>query len=152
LIAVIDDIDQYKKIEEESHHANHLKELILDLAGDGIIGLDTQANHIFVNPAAAEMLGFTPDELLNRNSHTTWHHSREDGSELPESECPIIGALKDGIMYRGEKETVWQKNGESLQVDYISTPIKEGDNVIGAVVVFHRNRASLTDKHDTAAR
>lgn len=150
LIAVIDDIDQFKKIEEESHQANHLKELILDLAGDGIIGLDTQGNHIFVNPAAAETLGFAPDELLNKSSHDTWHHSRADGSEFPESECPITRVLKDGIIYRGVKETIWRKNGKPMQVDYISTPIKEGENIIGAVVVFHRNRLTLADKPDRA--
>jgi two-component system sensor histidine kinase TtrS len=151
LIAVIDDIDQYKKIEEESFHANHLKELILDLAGDGIIGVDTQSNHIFVNPAAAEMLGYTPDELLTKNSHATWHHSREDGSELPLADCPITRVLKDGIVYRGIRETIWRKDGDSLRTDYISTPIKEGNNIIGAVVVFHRNKITTADKHDMAA-
>jgi two-component system sensor histidine kinase TtrS len=150
LIAVIDDIDQYKKFEEESHHANHLKEVILDLAGDGIIGLDTQGNHIFVNPAAAEMLGFTSDELLNKNIHTTWLHGREDDTELPQSEYSLTVALKDGAIHRGEKETVWRKNGKALQVDYISTPIKEGNKILGAVVVFHRYRVSLADKNDTA--
>jgi two-component system sensor histidine kinase TtrS len=148
LIAVIDDIDQYKKIEEESRHANHLKELILDLAGDGIIGVDIQGNHIFVNPAAAEMLGYTPEELLNKNSHATWHHSRADGSEFPVAESPITRVLKDGIIYRGSKDTIWRNNGQSLQMDYISTPIKEDNNIIGAVVVFHRNKIITADKHD----
>lgn len=146
LIAVIDDIDQYKKIEEESLHAKQLKELILDIAGDGIIGIDSQANHIFVNPAAADMLGFTIDELLDKNSHATWHHSREDGSEFPESECPITKVLEHGNMHRGEQETIWRKNGKPLRVNYISTPIKEENTVIGAVIVFHRDTLSNPDK------
>ncbi|MEW8050127.1 MAG: PhnD/SsuA/transferrin family substrate-binding protein [Candidatus Thiodiazotropha sp.] len=151
LIAVIDDIDQYKKIEEESLHAKQLKELILDIAGDGIIGIDSQANHIFVNPAAADMLGFTIDELLGKNSHVTWHHSRRDGSEYPESECPITKVLEHGDIHRGEQETIWRKNGNPLRVDYVSTPIKEEDKVIGAVVVFHRNSLSNPDNTVMAA-
>jgi two-component system sensor histidine kinase TtrS len=151
LIAVIDDIDQYKKIEEESLHAKHLKELILDLAGDGIIGIDKQANHIFVNPAAADMLGYTIDELINKNSHAIWHHSREDGSDYPESDCPITKVLTNGTIYRGEQEVIWRKNGKPLRVDYISTPIRERDNIIGAVVVFHRKTISIPDKSAMAA-
>jgi two-component system sensor histidine kinase TtrS len=150
LIAVIDDIDQYKKIEEESQHAKHLKELILDLAGDGIIGIDKQANHIFVNPAAADMLGFTIDELLNKNSHDIWHHSHEDGSVFPESDCPITKVLENGSNYHGEQETIWRKSGKPLRVDYISTPIREGDEVIGAVVVFHRDTISISDNSTMA--
>jgi two-component system sensor histidine kinase TtrS len=151
LIAVIDDIDQYKKIEEESQHAKHLKELILDIAGDGIIGIDNQANHIFVNPAAADMLGFSIDELINKNSHDIWHHSREDGSDYPESECPITRVLENGSDYRGEQETIWRKNGKPLKVDFVSTPIRERGKIIGAVVVFHRNTISIPEKPSTAA-
>jgi two-component system sensor histidine kinase TtrS len=149
LIAVIDDIDQYKKLEEESLREKQQKELILDLAGDGIIGIDSNANHIFVNPAAADMLGYSIDELLDKNSHATWHHSNEDGKELPEAECPIISVLRHGKIHRGEQETIWRKNGKPLQVDYISTPIKEGNKILGAVVVFHRN--SITDAGKPAA-
>jgi hypothetical protein len=54
--------------------------------------------------------------------------------------------LKNGKIYRGEQEVIWRKNGRPLQVDYISTPIKEGNEIIGAVVVFHRNTISLPDK------
>ncbi|MES9969354.1 MAG: PhnD/SsuA/transferrin family substrate-binding protein [Candidatus Thiodiazotropha sp.] len=146
LIAVIDDIDRYKKIEEESLHIRQQKELILDIADDAIIGIDSQANHSFINPAAAKMLGYSIDELLNKNSHATWHHSREDGSEYPESECPITRALKHGRKHRGEDETIWRKNGKPIQVDYVSTPIKDGEKIIGAVVVLHPKAISIPDK------
>ncbi|WP_316366340.1 PhnD/SsuA/transferrin family substrate-binding protein [Candidatus Thiodiazotropha sp. CDECU1] len=146
LIAVIDDIDHYKTIEEESLHIRQQKELILDIADDGIIGIDSHANHTFVNPAAADMLGYTIDELLDRNSHTVWHHSREDGSDYPISECPITRVLQHGKKHRGEHETIWRKDGKSIQVDYVSTPIKDGERIIGAVVIFHRNTISIPDK------
>ncbi|MES9992076.1 MAG: PhnD/SsuA/transferrin family substrate-binding protein [Candidatus Thiodiazotropha sp.] len=146
LVAVIDDIDQYKKIEMESLRTKQEKELILDSAGDGILGIDNEANHIFVNPAAANMLGYTIDELLEKNCHTIWHHSKGDGSSYPLSECPITSVLKHGLTHRAEQETIWHKNGKPLQVDYISTPIKEGEHVVGAVVVFHRNTSPGLDK------
>ncbi|MEW8549403.1 MAG: hypothetical protein AB2533_03005 [Candidatus Thiodiazotropha endolucinida] len=49
-------------------------------------------------------------------------------------------------MHRGEQETIWRKNGKPLRVNYISTPIKEENTVIGAVIVFHRDTLSNPDK------
>ena len=146
LVAVIDDIDKYKKLEEQGRLAQQQKELILDIAGDGIVGLDNQARHIFVNPAAADLLGYTIEEMLNKNSHALWHHSHADGSAYPEDDCPITDVLKHGNIHRGECETVWRKNGTPLEVEYISTPIMEGDVVTGAVVVLH----PLTGDHGNA--
>lgn len=39
-------------------------ELILNSAGEGILGLDLNGNHTFVNPAASRMLGYEVEELI----------------------------------------------------------------------------------------
>jgi len=49
-------------------------ELILNSAGEGILGLDLNGNHTFVNPSAAQMLGYEVEELIGKQSHTIWHH------------------------------------------------------------------------------
>ncbi|MES9929277.1 MAG: PAS domain S-box protein [Candidatus Thiodiazotropha sp. 6PDIVS] len=137
LVAVIDDIDKYKKLEEENHRTQQQKELILDIAGDGIIGLDDQARHTFVNPAAANLLGYSIEEMIGKESHLLWHHSYEDGSPLPTAQCPITEVLKTGEIQRGDKEIVWNKSGDPVEVEYISTPIKESDKITGAVIILH---------------
>ncbi|MET0066595.1 MAG: PhnD/SsuA/transferrin family substrate-binding protein [Candidatus Thiodiazotropha sp.] len=136
-IAVIDDIDSYKRLEEQNRLTQRQKELILNIAGDGIIGLDAAGRHMFVNPAAAEMLGYTIDEMLGRDSHELWHYEREDGEKYPVTDCPITDVLKDGQIRRGDREVIWHKNGSPIEVEYISTPIMEGQKVAGAVVVLH---------------
>lgn len=137
LVAVIDDIDQYKKLEEQSRLAQQQKELILNIAGDGIIGLDNESRHTFVNPAAADLLGYTIEEMIGKECHALWHHSHEDGSPSAAEACPIMEVLKNGETRRGEREIIWHKSGDPLEVEYISTPIKEGDRITGAVVVLH---------------
>lgn len=111
-------------------------ELILDSAGEGIFGLDTDGNHTFVNPAAAKMLGYTVEELVGRHSHSTWHHTRPDGSPYPKEECPIYAAYRDGTVHRGTDEFFWRKDGTGFPVEYKSTPILEDGKITGAVVVF----------------
>ncbi len=110
-------------------------ELILDSAGEGIFGLDVKGNHTFINPAAADMLGYTVEELIGRHSHSTWHHTKPDGSPYPSEECPIYRSINTGIEQRGN-ELFIRKDGSRMDVAFTATPIFEGDRVVGAVVTF----------------
>src|ERR1700742_4723070 len=55
-------------------------QLILRAAGEGIYGVNAEGKTTFVNPAAERMLGWTAEELVGRDMHTTVHHSHPDGS------------------------------------------------------------------------
>ncbi len=115
---------------------SHRNELILGSAGEGIFGIDKEGRHIFVNPAAAEMLGYTVDELIGRPSHSTWHHSRPDGTPYPETECPIHAGYRAGSKRRGDNEVFWRKDSSNFPARYISTPFYRDEKLAGAVVVF----------------
>jgi len=131
--------DLERKVEKrtaELKHLGHQQELILSTAGEGIFGLDVHGNHTFVNPAAAQMLGYTVDELIGRHSHTTWHYKKVDGSPYSAKECPIYATCKDGKVHHINEEVFWRKDGTSFPVEYTSTPITEDEKIIGAVVTF----------------
>ncbi len=139
LVAVINDIDALKQLEAQMREQEREKELILNIAGDGILGLDKEGLHTFVNPAAARLLGYSPEELIGTHSHQTWHHSKADGSPYPEADCPITGVLQEGRVHRSQAETFWDKNGQAVRVNYISTPIIVDGDITGAVLVFHEH-------------
>ena len=112
-------------------------ELILKSAGEGIYGLDQNGNTTFVNPAAAQMLGWQPDDLLGKPQHAIIHHTRADGTPYTKEKCPIYAAFKDGLIHTVDDEIFWRKDGTSLPVEYTSTPIRDDDNnLVGAVVTF----------------
>jgi PAS domain S-box-containing protein len=111
-------------------------ELILKSAGEGILGLDLEGKHTFVNPVAARMLGYEIEELIDQPSHAIWHHSKPDGTSYPVEECPVYAAYRDGAIYHRDDEVFWRKDSTSFPVEYSSTPIQEGDKLIGAVVTF----------------
>jgi len=114
-----------------------LMKLILKAAGEGIFGLDLNGKHTFVNPAAAQMLGFDVEDLLGKPSHALWHHTKSNGSPYPPEDCPIYGAYKDGRIHHGEDELFWRKDGSSFSAQYRSTPMRtEQGQLIGAVVTF----------------
>ncbi len=122
---------------------------ILTAAGEGIFGLDLNGRHTFVNPAAATLLGYTPQELIGQPSHSLWHHTKADGGPYPKEECPIYGAYKDGLVHQGDDEMFWRKDGTSFPAQYTSTPIRDDQgHVVGAVVTFQ----DITEKKSMAAR
>ena len=110
---------------------------ILDSAGEGIYGLDTEGNTTFVNPAAAEILGWTVEELIGKPQHAIIHHTHANGDPYPREECPIYAAFTDGEVHRKDDEVFWRQDGTSVPVEYVSTPIRDEDGELaGAVVSF----------------
>ncbi len=125
-----------EQAEEQLMQATRQKELILNSVGEGIYGLDLEGNATFANPAAEKMLGYTEEELLGKPQHALIHHSKQDGSPYPREECHIFAAIMDGRVHREADEVFWRKDGTSFPVEYVSTPILENENLVGAVVTF----------------
>jgi PAS domain S-box-containing protein len=130
------DIARREEVEREFVRVCRQNQLILDAVGEGIFGLDSQGNHTFVNPHAAEMLGYEPEELIGQPSHSLWHHSYQDGAHFPDVECPIYQTLRDGKIHHLGDDFFWRKDGSGFPVEYTSTPILEDGRLVGAVVSF----------------
>lgn len=131
------DITARRESEAALQSVRDLNESILLSAGEGIYGLDADGCTTFANPAALRMLGWSEDELLAKPQHDIIHHSHADGSPYAKEVCPIYAALRDGVIHREADEVFWRKDGTSLSVEYVSTPILGEDHeVLGAVVSF----------------
>ncbi|MBU4354025.1 MAG: PAS domain S-box protein, partial [Proteobacteria bacterium] len=135
-VAIFDVITERKRADEALKRLNYQHQLILSSAAEGILGLDLEGNHVFVNPAAAKMLGYEAEELIGSTSHATWHHTRLNGSPCLEEGCPIYEALKKATLSFGFDEVFWRKDGTSFPVDYATAPMIEDGKVSGSVLTF----------------
>ncbi|MHA3770240.1 PAS domain S-box protein [Verrucomicrobiota bacterium sgz303538] len=127
-----------RRVAEESlRQLARQNEMILNTAGEGICGIDTEGRATFINQAAARMFGYEVQELLGQPIHLLVHHTHADGTHFPSEECPILRVLMDGKQCRCARDVFWRKNGTSLTVEYVSDPMYDGETVIGAVVVFN---------------
>jgi two-component system NtrC family sensor kinase len=134
------DITERKRAEAVLKQTEERQRLLLESTGEGIYGTDADGNCTFINPAAAEMLGYRPDELHGKNMHDLIHYRRPDGTPYPIEECPIYNASRTGQSRRVAHEAFWRKDGTSFPVEYAGYPLRaEGTPSRGAVVTFTDN-------------
>jgi len=135
-VVTFKDISNRKRSEEELERLRHQNEMILHSAGEGIIGMDLEGRHTFVNPAAAAMLGYGAEEMIGCQSHEIWHRCRKELVYDTEEDCPIHATCMQGDILHVNDEIFWRKDGTSFPVEYTSTPIKENGVCTGVVLVF----------------
>jgi PAS domain S-box-containing protein len=116
------DISEQVRAEEQLRALMRQSNSVLESVGDGIFGIDLDGNCTVVNPAAAQMLGFKPDEILGRNMHSLIHHTHADGAPYPVEESPIGNTIRDLDTVRVSDEVFWRKDGTSFPVEYIACP------------------------------
>lgn len=128
--------DMLENVVSEIQRLSHKNELILNSAGEGIYGLDLQGYITFCNPTAAMILGFEVSEMIGRPQEEVIPHLRSNRVRYSSQESPIYAALKDGTVQQVADEYFCRKNGTSFSTEYVSTPIREGANIVGVVVTF----------------
>ncbi len=109
---------------------------MLNAIDDGVYFLDPLGNTVFVNEAAARLLGHTAREMLGKPQHELIHHHYPDGTVFPREACPIYLSATEGIPQRVGGDVFWRKDGTPLHVDYTSIPIRERRQIVGVVVTF----------------
>jgi PAS domain S-box-containing protein len=122
-------------VKEKLRLAEYL-ELLIESTDQGIYGIDRRGRCTFVNPSAARMLGYHPDELPGESMHRLVHHTRSDGSPYPEEECPIYRAFEENRGTRVDSEVLWRRDETPIPVEYSSYPIVRDGVVEGAIVTF----------------
>src|SRR5256712_801549 len=123
--------------------------LILQAAGEGIFGVDTEAQITFINPAAATILGIDPRSVIGKRIGQVVNHLATDGTRLPDEDSPILAPLKDREAHQATDQIFGRMDGSYVPVDYVSTPMLERDQLTGVVVSFN----DITARHrpDAAA-
>lgn len=137
IVAIKEDLDrQVDERTAELRESEVRNRLILETAGEGIYGLDEKGIATFVNPAACEMLGYRPDQLIGRPMLDLVHHSHPDGSPYPKETSPIFASIGDGTSQTVSDEVMWRMDGTAIPVKYTTKPVPPENEIDRAVVSF----------------
>ncbi|GAB2874477.1 hypothetical protein GCM10027074_47880 [Streptomyces deserti] len=141
LMLVVRDLSGTVDTEAELARSQRQTEMILRAASEGVVGTDTDGRIVLVNPAAAQILGYRAGELGGRELHTLVLHSRADGSPFPYEESPLADTLRSGRKHRVRGQVLFAKSGEKVPVDLTTAPVRDGDQLVGAVMTFTDRRS-----------
>ncbi len=111
-------------------------QLILDSAGEGIVGLNSAGRITFVNPAAERLVGWSAEQLVGQSFHELIHHSKANQTPRSWGECPVRITLEDGTTQHGQNDVFWRQDGSEFPVEYVATPMCEANTIVGAVLTF----------------
>lgn len=112
-----------------------LLKVTLASIGDGVIATDIKGQVTFMNPVAEKMTGWQRAEARGRQLEEVFsiidEHTREP---IP---APTANVLATGQIKELTNHTVLRsKDGSEIPIDDSASPIKEGENVRGVVLVF----------------
>lgn len=136
---VVRDLTGVLDVEAELRRQQRQIELILRAASEGIIGIDSEARIVLVNPAGARILRHRASDLGGQDVHELIAHSAADGTPISADKVLLIDSLRTGTKHRSLDEVLWRSDGSSVTVDVTTAPVYEGDVIIGAVMTFEDN-------------
>jgi diguanylate cyclase (GGDEF)-like protein/PAS domain S-box-containing protein len=67
IIGILKDMTQRLRAEEELEQLRHFSDSTVQTMTEGLVLTDSDGRFTFVNPAAAQMLGYTPSEMVERD-------------------------------------------------------------------------------------
>jgi PAS domain S-box-containing protein len=126
-------------VKHEQQHVDQITRrsaLILDSAGEAIWCVDRAGCTTYVNPAATKVSGWSAEELLGKSQHDVLRHCNAEGVQFEASKCPICKAFREGKSHYAPGDVFWRKDQTTFPAEYHSTPISEGNEIVGAVLTF----------------
>jgi len=119
----------------ELERANTLIRTIAENATSCLLMLDERGVATYVNPAAVEQTGYSPEEFVRQPFHDLLHSPvYGDGHAI--DECAIKNARERLVPLKNHKDTFVRKDGSAFPVSCSLSPLQRDGRPAGAVLEF----------------
>jgi PAS domain S-box-containing protein len=135
-VQIANGISHRKRAEQEVSRQLDFMDAIIGSLREGTYAVNRAGQLTFMNPAAERMLGWTEGELLGKDMHETIHFQRSDGTPFSKEQCPLLGVIHSGEAVRVDEDHFTRKDGMTVPVSCVSSPLLADGAVKGAVVAF----------------
>jgi PAS domain S-box-containing protein len=134
--AILRDISERIEAQASLAQLTRQNELILNSMGEGLCGLDLDGHITFINPAAADLLGYAVADLIGQSVELILGSKPQHLDAVPQSPYPFVDSLRSGATHRFISDEFRRQDGSVFPVEYVSTPIREQTRIVGAVITF----------------
>ncbi len=133
----------------ERQRDEQFKSAVLRAIGDGVYSMDMDGKITYINESAMAMTGYEPDEVVGKDAHDLFHFQHMDHTEFLQDDCELNRARQSGEPHAGDDAPFTRKDGSMFVASYSIAPLKAGDSMYGAVIVF-RELDSDSDAQPTS--
>ncbi|MBF0422896.1 MAG: PAS domain S-box protein [Magnetococcales bacterium] len=153
-IAIRTDISAQKLLEEQLRSSRKFLESLTESMGEGVYALDAEGRCTFLNREAEQLLGWSREELVQRNFHDSAHYQRVGGEPVAAEQCPILQKMREGGTFRSEDEILVHRSGRMFPTYIVSVPLKDEGRIVGSVAVFQdiSERKAVEERLKSAMR
>jgi two-component system, cell cycle sensor histidine kinase and response regulator CckA len=149
-IAMIRDITEQKRFEEELAAEKKSLAVTLSSIGEGVITTDVNGRIVVCNAASETLTGWPTKEAVGRPLKAVFQISAEAGRK---NDTPNTGYRSEAeaiLFTTAERSTLTARNGTQRIVEQVASPIRDGRNELCGVVLVFRD---ITEKQrDEAER
>jgi PAS domain S-box-containing protein len=122
--------------ERELHESERRYRSLIQHVQAGIVVHDGRGNVVTANPAAAELLGLTPEQLTGKTlADPQWHFLREDGTVLPPEEYPVRRVLTSRAPIHGALLGIQHPARDTAWVLVSADPDRDETGGIAQIIV-----------------
>jgi PAS domain S-box-containing protein len=126
---IVHDLSALKQAQGRAAELQRRQEMILNAIGEGVLGLDPAGCITYANPVAADVLGWSRAELIGQPIEAIWPEPY--GEDFLPSRAGRVGEC-----YFSDHATFRRRDGSSVHVEFIRTPMREAGEANGAVINF----------------
>jgi PAS domain S-box-containing protein len=146
------DITERRLSEAALRRAVEFHAAITNNMGEGVYTMDAKGCVTSMNPVAERLFGWTFEELRGKRIHDLIHYKHRDGTPFPIEQCAGFQVLREGVTLTGHEDCFIRKDGTFFDVIYSSSPLREGGQATGLVVVFRDVTAFKNAQAESIAR
>ncbi len=140
---------ELEEVSKELRWISTKNQLLLNCAGEGIVGLDPLGNITFINPAACSILEGKEEELSGTHiSRFLFESGDKSAEELWETSDMRDQCLNQGQSIQ-QSDQIWRMSGDHFPAEYnLAALVNDKKQVKGAVLIFKdiTERKKLEDK------
>jgi PAS domain S-box-containing protein len=135
-ISIRTDITRQKELEKQLLDGQHFLKQVTGAMAQGLYALNKKGLCTFWNREAEHILGWTEQELLNKNIHEIIHFQDENGLRIKKENCLPHNKIENNKAFSSDTEFFTHKDGRILPISIIAVPLLEKNKKIGTVAVF----------------
>lgn len=145
LYVIITDLSSEIYFEKELNNITTLHKAILESLNEGVIGLDEGGRIFFVNNFAMNLLGYSYDDLVGHDHHSTIHYKDLNGM-IDHADCPVLKAIKHEEQLINFRDYFVKNDSSTVPVEMTLSQLRYLDNEKKCIIVFRDISAELENE------